>query len=416
MADATADGEADLNSSAYDPDTTVLEMFDAFDGTPRAKVEKIRQAIAKHYGVDIGNPTRKGRQVLDNMLGDIFEPVNIDCCADGCVAFTGRLLHAATCPSCGKGRYNTDGQPNYWFQYIPLLPRLRLQYSSARRSQELSLYRASFDPAQPDNGHRNDVLDRDWFRQCWEDGYFRDNRDLALRLTLDAIGVVKQPKKRQVITPVVLYLLNLHPSTRESASNALVTHLIPGSFNKVFIDTWLSPLIAELLELHSGVAAYDGASQGDFTLRAHVILVTGDGPAIAEVMGTKSPGKAKQSCRLCPFTGTQGRNRKYYYPNGDNLQPMLHVDMRAQIEQLDQYRPIHGSQQQYNNVQRDIGVTYRSILLDLPTLHFPRSFPIDTMHSMNHNIPKSMFRLWKATKYPQTRGEERHPWVIPEAD
>jgi hypothetical protein len=65
---------------------------------------------------------------------------------------------------------------------------------------------------------------------------------------------------------------------------------------------------------------------------------------------------------------------------------------------------------------RTIGVTYRSILLDLPTLHFPRSFPIDTMHSMNHNIPKSMFRLWKATKYPQTRGEERHPWVIPEAD
>jgi hypothetical protein len=355
MADATADGEADLNSSAYDPDTTVLEMFDAFDGTPRAKVEKMRQAIAKHYGVDIGNPTRKGRQVLDNMLGDVFEPVNIDCCADGCVAFTGRLLHAATCPSCGKGRYNTDGQPNYWFQYIPLLPRLRLQYSSARRSQELSSYRASFDPAQPDNGHRNDVLDRDWFRQCWEDGYFRDNRDLALRLTLDAIGVVKQPKKRQVITPVVLYLLNLHPSTRESASNALVTYLIPGSFNKAFIDTWLSPLIAELLELHSGVAAYDGASQGDFTLRAHVILVTGDGPAIAEVMGTKSPRKAKQSCRLCPFTGTQGRNRKYYYPNGDNLQPMLHVDMRAQIEQLDQYRPIHGSQQQYNNVRRDIG-------------------------------------------------------------
>jgi hypothetical protein len=126
VADATVDGEADLDSLAHDPDTRVLDMFDAFDGTPRARVEKMRQAIAKHYGVDIGNPTRKGRQVLDDMLGDIIEPVNIDCCADGCVAFTGRLLHAATCPSCGKGRYNTDGQPNYWFQYIPLLPRLRL--------------------------------------------------------------------------------------------------------------------------------------------------------------------------------------------------------------------------------------------------------------------------------------------------
>jgi hypothetical protein len=416
IADATAGGEVDLGSPAHDTDTSVLDMFDAFDGTPRAKVEKMRQAINKHYGVDIGNPTRKGRQVLDDMLGDIVKPVNFDCCADGCVAFTGRLLSAASCPSCGKGRYNVDGQPNYWFQYIPLIPRLRLQYSNAKRSQGLSSHRASFDPAQPDSGHRNDVLDGDWFRQCWDDGYFHDNRDLALRLTLDGIGVVKHPKKRQLITPVVLYLLNLHPSIRENASNALVTHLIPGGFSKDFMDTWLHPLVEELLQLHDGVPTYDGASRREFTLRAHLILVTGDGPAIADVMGTKSPGKSKQSCRLCPFTGTQGRGRKYYYPNGDDLQPMLHVDMRAQIEQLDRRRPTHGSQQQYNNARRDTGVTCRSILLDLPTLHFPRSFPIDTMHSMNHNIPKSMFRLWKATRYPQAGQENRYPWVIPDAD
>jgi hypothetical protein len=89
IADATADGEVDISSLAHDTDTSALDMFDAFDGTPRAKVEKMRQAIAKHYGVDIGNPTRKDRQVLDDMLGDIVKPVNFDCCADGCVAFTG---------------------------------------------------------------------------------------------------------------------------------------------------------------------------------------------------------------------------------------------------------------------------------------------------------------------------------------
>jgi hypothetical protein len=219
---------------------------------------------------------------------------------------------------------------------------------------------------------------------------------------LDAIGLVRNAKKRQTVTPVVLYLLNLHPGTRESDSNALVTHVIPGGFVKEFVDTWLHPLVTELLDLDNGVDAHDGASgdnSTDFTLRAHVILVTGDGPAIADVMGTKSPGKSKQSCRLCPFTGTQGRGNKYYYPNGDSLQPILHVDMRAQIERLERDRPTYGSQQQYDHLRRDIGVTCRSILMDLPTLHFPRSFPIDTMHSMNHNIPKSMFRLWKAARY-----------------
>ena len=417
MTAAGPDSDWDFGISAHDLDTRALDMFDAFVGTPRAKVEKMRQAITKHYCVDIGNPTRTGRRTIDDMLGDIIEPIHLHCCADGCVAYTGRLLAAAHCPSCGKRRYNFDGEPSYSFQYIPLLPRLRLQYSDTKRSQQLTSYRTSFDPSQPDNGHRNDVFDGKWFRECWADGYFQDDRDLALRLTLDAIGTVKHPKKRQTVTPVVLYLLNLHPSIREDASNALTTHLIPGGFDKNFVDTWLEPLVTELLELHNGINIYDGASGEDFILKAHVIIVTGDGPAIADVMGTKSPGKSKQSCRLCPFSGTKGRGGKYYYPNGNNLVPVLHTNMRAQIEHLERYRITSANQRHYSNIQRDTGVNCRSILMDLPTIHFPRSFPIDTMHSMNHNIPKSMFHLWKGSKYQQ-KGQEvnKYPWVISEAD
>jgi hypothetical protein len=238
-----------------------------------------------------------------------------------------------------------------------------------------------------------------------------------MRLTLDAIGTVKHPKKRQTITPVVLYLLNLHPSTREDASNALTTHIIPGGFDKDFADTWLEPLVADLHQLHHGVNTYDGASSADFTLKAHVILVTGDGPAIADVMGTKSPGKAKQSCRLCTFSGTLGRGGKYFYPNVGNLVATVNTNLRAQIEEVEQHRIGGTNQRDYNILRRDMGVTSRSILMDLPTIHFPRSFPIDTMHSMNHNIPKSMFHLWKGSKYQQ-RGQEveKYPWVIPDSD
>jgi hypothetical protein len=412
------DSELDPSTRGYGTDARALDMFDAFYGTPRAKVVKMRQAILKHHEVDIGDPIRAGRQAIEDIIGDLVKPIYLHCCADGCVAYTGRLLAATCCPSCGKRRYNTKGEPNYRFQYIPLLPRLRLQYSNAERSQELSSYRASFNPAGPNDGHCNDVFDGDWFRQCWMDGYFHDNRDIALRLTLDAIGVVKHPQKRQLVTPVVLYLLSLPPDTRDDATNALTTHLIPGGYNKEFIDTWLEPLVTELLELHRGVQAYYGASRGDFTMRAHVIMVTGDGPAVADMMGTKSPGKAKQSCRLCSFSGTQGKRGKYYYPNSNNLQPVLHVDMRAQIEQVERHRHTGGSQLHYNNIRRDAGITCRSILMDLPTVHFPRSFPIDIMHSMNHNIPKTMFRLWKAAKYPPQVGQQarRHPWVIPEAE
>lgn len=107
----------------------------------------------------------------------------------------------------------------------------------------MSSYRATFDPSQPDNGTRDDIFDGIWFRECWTNGYFQDHRDLAMRLTLYAIGTVKHPKNRQTITPVVLYLLNLHPNMRENTSNAITTHIIPGGFDKDYADTWLQPLV-----------------------------------------------------------------------------------------------------------------------------------------------------------------------------
>ena len=96
--------------------------------------------------------------------------------------------------------------------------------------------------------------------------------------------------------------------------------------------------LAKLLNLYSRVLnIYNRELRGHFTLKAHVILVTGDGPAIADVIGTKSPSKLKQSCRLCPLTGTQGRGGKYYYLNNRALQPALHTDMQEQIKGLKHY-------------------------------------------------------------------------------
>jgi hypothetical protein len=418
--DVTITTKADreeVEISAHDIHMKSLDMFDAFIGTPREKVKKMRQAIAKHYSVDIGDPTRIGRRVLQDLVGDLVQPVYFDCCADGCVAFTGRLLVAAACPTCGKGRYDHNGNSRYTFQYIPLVPRLRIQYSHLARSRQLSSYRSTFDPSQPDDGARNDVFDGSWFKECWAEGYFQDHRDLAMRLTLDAIGTVKHAKKRQTITPVVIYLLNLHPNTREQASNALTTHIIPGGFDKDYTDTWLHPLVAELHQLRYGIEVYDGASEENFTLKAHIILVTGDGPAIADVMGTKSPGKAKQSCRMCTFSGTLGRGGKYFYPNGEAMVTGVNLDMRLHIEDVEQHRVASTSQRDFNNLRRDRGVNCRSILMDLPTIHFPRSFPIDTMHSMNHNIPKHMFHLWKGSKYQKNGQEvEKYPWVLPSSD
>jgi hypothetical protein len=94
----------------------------------------------------------------------------------------------------------------------------------------------------------------------------------------------------------VLHLLNLHLSIREDALNALTTYLIPRGFNKDFANTWLNLLVTKLLKLHSRVNVYNRELQRDFMLKAYVILVTRDRLAIANIIGTKSPSKLKQSC------------------------------------------------------------------------------------------------------------------------
>jgi hypothetical protein len=58
-----------------------------------------------------------------------------------------------------------------------------------------------------------------------------------MRLTIDAISTIKNPKKRQSITPVVIYLLNLHLTLRDNASNTLTTYIILGGFNRDYVDT-----------------------------------------------------------------------------------------------------------------------------------------------------------------------------------
>jgi hypothetical protein len=94
--------------------------------------------------------------------------------------------------------------------------------------------------------------------------------------------------------------------------------------------------VTELHELHYGVDAHDRASNQDFVLKAHVILVTGDRPAIADIIGTKSLGKAKRSCRMCTFSGTLGRGGKYFYLNTEYTVTSVNTDLRAYFNEVEQ--------------------------------------------------------------------------------
>ena len=67
-------------------------------------------------------------------------------------------------------------------------------------------------------------------------------------------------------------------------------------------DSFLWPFVKEMLRLAIGVHAYDILSDDFFALRAFLILVFGDIPAISMIMHMKGHNRLVP-CRMCTIRG-----------------------------------------------------------------------------------------------------------------
>src|SRR5437762_5151688 len=116
-------------------------------------------------------------------------------------------------------------------------------------------------------------------------------------------------------------------------------------------------------------------------------MTTGDGSAIANIMDFKRSGNAFRSCHHCLITGTSGGNI-YYIPHTDynfDRPPLQHENLHEIIHLLTKANsPEHCKQYGINQV---------SILLELESLHFPQSFPVDIMHCILLNITRTLWKL-----------------------
>jgi hypothetical protein len=157
-------------------------------------------------------------------------------------------------------------------------------------------------------------------------------------------------------------------------------------------------LIEELKELGAGVDnVRNSYTNLLFTLRAFVIVVSGDGPASAEAMGLKKPGNAYRPCHQCLITATAGSTGKtLYIPHTDV--DISNLPLRTHMRQI-----IHLFAGITDPVLqaakgKDLGIVRASILLRLPTLRFPESFPLDIMHSILQNVTPMIHTLMGGRK------------------
>ena len=318
---------------------------------------------------------------------------------NNCVAFTGEYADADRCPTCSQQRYyQTTNRPRKCFIYIPIIDRLKLQYQNPARARILSTYRQNL-TQESRNGELRDFFDGELYRQFHIEKLklFQDHRDVAFHLSLDGVQLTNM--RHHEVTPVILINLNLPPEERYQIKNILASMILPGPKKPKNLDSFLRPLVDELKQLDKGVTMIDGNTATPFVLRAWATMVTGDGPALAEAIGFKRPGNAIRPCRTCTIKAQQelnpGRKRTYYLPHTDysfNSPPYRgnNTDIRRIIKLI-----AESGDPEY---EKRFGIVRPSILLELRSLHFTLSFPVDIMHCILQNITEMLFKLWNRTK------------------
>ncbi|KAG9078881.1 hypothetical protein FRC06_008116, partial [Ceratobasidium sp. 370] len=183
-----------------------------------------------------------------------------DCCIGSCCAFLGKYAALDKCPFCDEKRYTSKGAARRRFCYTPLIPQLRSLFQCTTMAKNLRYRVASERDYEP--GVIEDVFDAENYRQLRKKvveesgGYkFFDNpEDIALGLSTDGFTLFKR-RRRGLSTawPIIILNYNLDPKIRTRLENVLCVGVIPGPRQCKDLNSYLAPLLDELLELEHGI-------------------------------------------------------------------------------------------------------------------------------------------------------------------
>lgn len=351
-----------------------------------------------------------------------FKPVPYDCCINTCCCYVGPHAKLEQCPYCKEPRYRPNPDPDApkrprkRFTYVPLIPRLTAFYKSQSMIEKLR-YRHVFNH---EDGIIKDIMDGKHYARLRAqnvvvDGkqllhkFFSDLRDIALGLSTDGFAPFRRRKK--TCWPLLIYNYNLPPDIRFHLQYILCVGVIPGPNKPKDFDSFAWPLVEELLKLAVGVRAYDTSSQELFSLRAYLILVFGDIPAVSMVMRIKGHN-GLVPCRMCKIKGLRPPGAKapaHYVPHDRSRHPNVQDDpnaikkydvktlpLRTHEEMMDQARKVQFAQNHTTSeaLAKKYGVKGISLLSYLSSITFPISFPYDFMHLIFENVIKNLVLLW----------------------
>ena len=291
-----------------------------------------------------------------------YRPVAYDCCVNSCICFVGPHEMKTHCPYCKQPRKNSNGRPRKTFTYSPIIPCLKAFFKNPEMI-ELMKYRSNY---IHDEDSIKDIFDGKNYTRLKEDyvtiggiqqghKFFSEENDIALGLSLDGFCPFK--RRNQTCWPIILFNYNLPPDIRFHLRYILCAGVIPGPKKPKDADSFLYPLILELLEFLAGIATFDVERNELFALHAYLLVVFGDIPAISMIMRMKGHN-AVYPCRMCMIKGVRvpnTRNTTHYVPlyranhpvvlaDGENLEIPIYnpgeLPLRTHEQFLDQARHV----------------------------------------------------------------------------
>lgn len=188
-----------------------------------------------------------------------IKPTFIPMCVNSCCAFTNELANNETCPWCEQAVYSIDSSnvktPRKVATFLPLLDRLKLQYSDPKRSSDLRYRHNYINNDEYEQGSSiGDIFDGNLYKELAEDGYFKDERDITLIVSTDGYQIFKQ---RTEDCWVVMFInANLPPNERVKKENLLISAVIPGPNQPKNFNSFLRPIVDELKMLEGKFLIY----------------------------------------------------------------------------------------------------------------------------------------------------------------
>jgi hypothetical protein len=348
-----------------------------------------------------------------------YKPELYDCCPSSCCCYLGPYAELTACPFCKENRYQRDGKPRKRFTYIPIIPRL-IAFARNKEYSTKMQYRHQYCSTEARDSISADIFDGTQYKKLCETHitvdtktlphkYFSDSRDIALGLSTD--GFAPFNKRKKTAWPLLVFNYNLPPDIRFHAEHLLSLGVIPGPKKPKDADSFLWPFLQELFRLAYGVKALDMLAKAFFLLRAFLIVVFGDIPAMSMLMRMKGHN-GFSPCRICEIKGVRipgDRSSVHYVPLNRATCPHIQVNghqisrydprelpLRMHSSLLQQARKVEVAKSgaKANDLAKEYGIKGTPLLSYAHSLSFPQSFPYDFMHLIWENLIPNLILHW----------------------